>query len=103
MGSTRDPIAVVEACYQRAGSEEDWLSQVTRAMKPLIRASELGTIAYHVDIAENGRIRLKNAVQVDALPAKHRSPLPRRELTCPTSTTSSSPLWDSSPRLSATI
>ncbi len=63
MGKRRDPIAVVEACYDLGGSEEAWLQGLAEAAFPLVRP--VGIIGYHVTLDERGP-RIHSPVQVGA-------------------------------------
>lgn len=59
MPAARDPIALVEACYDQHASEDDWLLNVARRAEPLLKSSEL--IAYHVDL-DDRRVAIRAPV-----------------------------------------
>jgi DNA-binding CsgD family transcriptional regulator len=52
VGQRRDPIAVVEACYDLSASDGAWLQAIANAAFPLL--NPVGMIAYHVDLDERG-------------------------------------------------
>lgn len=60
----RDPIAVVEACYDLRSSEEDWLRGIATALQPLTRTQKHGLIAYHVSLGADHGVCIQNPVQV---------------------------------------
>jgi DNA-binding CsgD family transcriptional regulator len=62
MSSRRDPIALVEACYDLGASEQAWLRAIARATGDLVQRSQHGVIAYHVELAADG-MRIESPVQ----------------------------------------
>ena len=52
MSRDRDPIAMVEACYDLRASETDWLQGVAHTARPLLKVDDL--LAYHVDRTGDG-------------------------------------------------
>jgi DNA-binding NarL/FixJ family response regulator len=52
MSPDRDPIALVEACYDLAASDEAWLRTVAERAQPLLRVTDV--LAYHVDVDDRG-------------------------------------------------
>ncbi|MBX3225964.1 MAG: hypothetical protein KIT84_29690 [Labilithrix sp.] len=48
MPARPDPIALVEACYERQGTDEAWLTNVARSAAPVLKTD--GLLAYHVDL-----------------------------------------------------
>lgn len=61
MGPRRDPIAVVEACYDLGPSEEEWLLGLTRAVE-IFLAPPFPVIGYRVESRGEG-MHLVHAVQ----------------------------------------
>lgn len=59
MGGKRDPIAMVEACYDLAASESEWMLELARRARPLMQTTDV--LTYHVDVDEHG-MHFRNAV-----------------------------------------
>lgn len=66
VGARRDVIAVVEACYELGGTEEEWLGRVAGRVFEVVRPDD-GLLAYHVDFDAAG-CRIRNPVQAGAPP-----------------------------------
>lgn len=58
--AARDPIDLVEACYDLSAPERQWLQTIADIARPLMHAQTL--IAYHVGIGERG-YEVRDAVQ----------------------------------------
>jgi DNA-binding CsgD family transcriptional regulator len=56
----RDLIAIVEATYDLAASETQWLQGVADSLQGVLQADD-GVLAYHVDVDDEGH-RIRNAV-----------------------------------------
>ncbi|MBX3229513.1 MAG: hypothetical protein KIT84_17155 [Labilithrix sp.] len=48
MAATRDPIAMVEACYDLRATEEQWLGNLARLAAPILKVEDV--LAYHVEV-----------------------------------------------------
>jgi DNA-binding CsgD family transcriptional regulator len=68
MGARRDLIAVVEACYDLAAAEPDWLRRVADTFHAVLRPTH-GLLAYHIDVDERG-YRIQSPVQSGETPTK---------------------------------
>ncbi len=61
MATARDPIAVVEACYDLSVTEEQWLKAIADTLHLVVKPAA-GLLAYHVDLDTQGP-RFSTAVQ----------------------------------------
>jgi len=59
-----NPIDVVELAYQLEGSDQDWLTNVMAAVRPLLEGGA-GIVAYHYDIRTSHREWIAGAVSLD--------------------------------------
>ncbi len=62
MPGRRDLIAVVESCYDLGASQDAWLQGVADTVCNVVRP-EVGLLAYHIDVDEQGDYALTNPVQ----------------------------------------
>lgn len=62
MGARTDPISLVEACYDLAASERDWLQRIAQLAQELIRPAPTGVLAYHISLHEGG-VQYQNLVE----------------------------------------
>ncbi|HVJ89011.1 MAG TPA: hypothetical protein VM580_04345, partial [Labilithrix sp.] len=61
MCAERDPIAMVEACYEQHGSDDEWLANVARCAQPLLKVDDL--LAYHIDVTETS-VAFRSPVEI---------------------------------------
>ena len=50
MSNARDPIALVEACYDLNATESAWLQTIAQHAGPLMRVDTV--LAYHIDLGD---------------------------------------------------
>jgi DNA-binding CsgD family transcriptional regulator len=63
MPPRRDPIALVEACYNLADDEQAWLRRIAEVSVGILPDSPHGVVVYHVALTADG-VRIPHAVQV---------------------------------------